>query len=111
MPTITIPRSDLTSQEVADALRHGLAPKYHVLPGTAVNWNPVGHPRPDHADTIVVGTGSDRFFRAQVKISRAASGTMLHVSPGGLSLGPRLMNRLGIVRTVLRVLHDAPSLR
>lgn len=57
MFAITVPRPDVTSDEVAGALRHGLGPRYEVLPGTGVNcWNPVGGPRPDHPDTIVVGT-------------------------------------------------------
>ena len=61
MFTITVPRSDVTSDEVTGALRHGLGPRYNVLPGAGVNcWNPVGGPRPDRPDTIVVGTGSTR---------------------------------------------------
>jgi hypothetical protein len=111
MSTITVPRADVTSHEVADALRQGLGPRYNVLPGTGVNWNPVGGPRPDHPDSIVVGTGSTRFFRAQVKISQAAGETILHVSPGGLTLGPRLINQLWIARKVRRVLLAAPGLR
>lgn len=56
MPTLFIPRPDVTTQEVADLLRRHLAPPYHVLPDTALNWNPIGHPRPRHPDTVVVGT-------------------------------------------------------
>jgi hypothetical protein len=111
MSTITVRRSDVTSDEVAAALRHGLGARYTVLPGTAVNWNPVGGPRPDHPDTIVVGTGSTRLFRAQVRISQDAGTTILHVSPGGISLVPRLTNRLWIARRVRQVLRAAPSLR
>jgi hypothetical protein len=109
--TITIPRPDLTSEEVTDALRQGLEPRYNVLPETGVNWNPVGNPRPDHPDTIVVGTGSNRLFRAQVKIYRGAEATRLRVSPGGMSLVPRLTNRLWLARRVLQVLQAAPGLR
>jgi hypothetical protein len=111
MFTITVPRSDVTSDEVTDALRHGLGSRYNVLPGTKVNcWNPVGGPRPDHPDTIVVGTGSTRLSRAQVRISHATGETLLHVSPGGIGL-LTLINRLWIVRTVRQVLRAAPSLR
>jgi hypothetical protein len=108
MSTITIPRSDVTSDEVTDALRQGLGPRYNVLPGTGVNWNPVGGPRPDHPHTIVVGTGSTRLFRAQVRISHDAGETILHVSPGGLGW-PRLTNRLWIARKARQVLAAAPS--
>ena len=110
MFTITVPRSDVTSDEVADALRQGLGPRYNVLPGTGVNWNPVGGPRPDHPDTIVVGKGSTRLFRAQVRISHDAGETILHVTPGGLGW-PRVTNWLWIVRKVREVLRAAPNLR
>lgn len=106
MSTVTVPRPDVTIDEVTDALRHGLGPKYTVLPGTRINWNPVGNPRPNHPHTIVVGTGSNRLFRAQVKLSRGSGETRLHVSPGGLSL-LRLTNRLGIARKARQVLLDA----
>jgi hypothetical protein len=110
MSTITVPRSDVTSDEVADALRRGLGSRYNVLPGTGVNWNPTGGPRPDHPDTIVVGTGSTRLFRAQVRISRDGGETILHVSPGGWGW-PRLTNRLWIARKLVQALRAAPSLR
>lgn len=111
MFSITVPRSDLTSDEVADALRQGLGSRYNVLPGTGINcWNPVGAPRPDHPDTIVVGTGSTRLSRAQVRISHDAGRTILRVGPGGFGL-LTLANRLWIVRKVLQVLRAAPSLR
>ena len=111
MATITVPRPDVTTDEVTDALRHGLGPKYNVLPETGVNWNPVGNPRPDHPDTLVVGTGSNRLFRVQVRISRGGKDTRLDVSPGGVTLLPRLTNRLWLAQKVLRVLQAAPSLR
>jgi hypothetical protein len=110
MSTITVPRSDVTSDEVADALRRGLGSRYRVLPGVGVNWNPFGAPRPDHPDTIVVGTGSSRLFRARVRISHDAGATVLYVSPGGLGW-PRLTNRLWIVRKVDQALRADPTLR
>jgi hypothetical protein len=110
MSTITVPRSDVTSDEVADALRQGLGARYNVLPRKGIDWNPAGGPRPDHPDTIVVGTGSARLFRAQVRISQDAGETILHVSPGGLGW-PRVPSRLWIVRKVRQVLRAAPSLR
>src|ERR1022692_887974 len=100
MFTITGPRPDVTAEEAADALRQGPGPRYNVLPGVGVNWNPVGNPRPNHPDSVVVGTGSNRLFRAQVRISRRPGDTILHVSPGGVSLPPRLINRFWIARRV-----------
>ena len=58
----------------------------------------------------MVGTGSTRLFRAQVRISQDAGETILHVSPGGIGL-LTLSNRLWIVRKVRQVLRAAPSLR
>jgi hypothetical protein len=110
MFAITVPRADVSSDEVADALRQGFGSRYNVLPGKGINWNPVGGPRPDHPDTIVVGTGSTRLFRAQVRISQDAGETILHVTPGGLGW-PRVPNRLWIARKVRQVLRAAPSLR
>jgi hypothetical protein len=110
MPTITVSRPDVTTDEVSDVLRQTLGSRYNVLPGRAVNWNPVGDSRPDHPDTIVVGTGSNRFFRAQVRISRRPGETILHVSPGGVTLVPRVTNRLGIARKVYQALATAQSL-
>jgi hypothetical protein len=110
MFTITVPRSDVTSGEVVDALRRGLGPRYNVLPGKGVNWNPVGAPRPDHPDTIVVGTGSTRLFRAQVRISHDAGATILQVSPGGIGPVPRITNGLWIARKMRQVLRGASSL-
>ncbi len=111
MATITVPRPNVITEEVADALRAGLGQRYNVLPGVGINWNPVGNARANHPDSIVVGTGSNKLFRAQVKISRGPAETQLHVSPGGLTPPFRLTNRFGIERKVLQVLHDAPNLR
>jgi hypothetical protein len=107
MPTLVIPRPDVTTQELADLLRRHLGPRYHVLPDTALNWNPIGQPRAGHPDTLVVGTGSNRLFRAQVKLTRGPSETRLDISPGGITAVPRVANRLGIARRVAEVLDAA----
>lgn len=108
MSTITIPRSDVTSEEVADALRHGLGPRYHVLPGTGITASPVTSPGTDQTDTILVGTGSNRVFRAEVAISRHPGQTLIDVRPGGLPGtwpgGLKLVNRLWIARKAHLVL-------
>jgi hypothetical protein len=109
MPTIVIRRPDVTTQELADLLRRQLDPRYHVLPDTALNWNPIGYPRPGHPDTVVVGTGSNRLFRAQVKLTRGPGATRLHISPGGIGPVPRVTNRIGIARRVVQALDAAPT--
>jgi hypothetical protein len=109
--TLTVPRDDVTTEQVGEVLRRRLGPRYNVLPGVAVNWNPVGRPRSNHPDTVVVGTGSTRVFRAQVKVSHHSGQTTLHVSPGGLTATLRPFNRLWIARKVLDALQAEPSLR
>ncbi len=111
MSTVTVARPNVTTEEVADALRAGLGPKYNVLRGVGINWNPIGDVRPNHPDSIVVRPGSNRFIRTPVKLSRDSRATALRVSPGGLTLTSRLTNRFGLERKVLQVLHDAPNLR
>ena len=111
MSRITVPRPDVTTEEVSEVLRRGLGPRYNVLPGKGMNWNPVGNPRADQPGKIVVGTGSTRLFRAEVTISRNSGQTVLHVISGGISLLVRLTNRLWIAEHVRRVLQAAPSLR
>lgn len=111
MPTITVPRPGVTTEEVSKVLRDGLGPRYNVLPGRGMNWNPAGGPRPDQPGKIVVGTGSTRLFRAEVVLSQRSGQTVLHVIAGGLTLPPRLTNRLWIAEKVRRVLQAAPSLR
>lgn len=106
MFTSTVPRADLSVEEVTEALRRGLGPDYHVLPGVGVNLNPVGQPRPDHPDEIVVGRGSNRLFRAQVRLSRQAGESVLHVRAGGLTLLPWLVNRMWVARRVSLVLRS-----
>jgi hypothetical protein len=110
MSTITIPRPDVTTDEVCEVLRRGLGSRYNVLPGKGMNWNPVGNPRLHLPDKIVVGTGSTRLFRAQVTISRHSGETDLRVLAGGISLLVKLTNKLWIAEKVRRVLQAAPSL-
>jgi hypothetical protein len=109
MATITVPRTDVTPGQVSQALRGGLGPRYHVLPGTQASYL-FAAPRPDQPDAIVVGTGSDRLWRTQVRIDRRGGQTHIQVaSPSRLPL-IWLINTLAITRTVGRVLREAPGL-
>jgi len=114
MSTMTIPRADVTSEQVSDALRHGLSARYHVLPGRGIIENPDVRGA-DHLDTILVGTGSNRLFRTEVAITRRSGRTLIALHPGGLRGGwpggLKLLNRLWITRTTRRVLPAAPGLR
>ena len=103
MSTITVARADLTSEKVSEALRTGLGPGYNVRPGTRMAQSSRGTPHPGEADAILVGTGSNRVWRAEVEIVRHARQTSFTVSSGGISW-IRLVNHLGLARKVRRVL-------
>jgi hypothetical protein len=105
MSTITVHRHDVTTDEVTDALRAGLDPRYDVVPGVRMPRVPLlGTPRPDRPELILVS--SSAMVRAQVRIIRHSGQTDIRVTPGGL-----LINTIGIAAKVRRVLRDARDLR
>jgi hypothetical protein len=109
MPTVTVPRADVTTEEVATVLREGLGDGYNVLPGMAMGRPAWSGPHEGQPDTILVGTGSNRAVKAQVTLIRRSGQTELRISPGGLS-GDLVLNTLGIARKVRQVLISSPGL-
>lgn len=110
MYTLTIPRSELATDEVVQVLRDGLGPGYNVLPGMCQTRAPFSEPVPGSPNTIVVGIGSNRVQRAQVSVVHSAESSEIHISPGGL-LGDLVLNTLVIARQIHRVFSSAPGLR
>ncbi|HTU04042.1 MAG TPA: hypothetical protein VMG13_00685 [Trebonia sp.] len=115
MPTITIPRADLTGEEVTRALRAGLGPRYHVVPGMRMPQGCLFAAEPNQdPDTILVSTGSSRLsnqlFRAQVTLTRPSGHTVIRIRPGGTS-SEFPINALGIARKIRQVLATAPDIR
>ena len=111
MPTITSPRADLTSEEVTGALRAGLGPDYHVVPGMRMPRMAIFAAEPNqNPDTILVSIGSgrlsNRFFRAQVTLTRRSGQTFIRITPSGLTLDYGI-NSLGIARKIRQVLTSA----
>jgi hypothetical protein len=107
MSTVTVPK-DVTSQEVVEAIRDNLDPRYEVLPGMRMRRSPLfGKPQPSEPDLIMVTAG--RMIQAQVKIIPRAGRTDLKITPGGV-LGDLLMNTLGVAREVRQALLNAASL-
>lgn len=107
MPTITIPRPGVTAEEITESLRAGLAGHYNVLPGMRSARKPMASPEPADSDAILVGTGSNRIFKAQLTIDKSAPGvTQVRIRPGGLGW-ETIVNSFGINRRVRRVLIDA----
>jgi hypothetical protein len=114
LPTITIRRADLTSEEVTRALRAGLGPRYHVVPGMRMPQACLLAAEPDQdPDTILVSIGSNRlsnrFFRAQVTLTRPSGQTVIRIRPGGTS-SEFPINALGIARKIRQVLASAPGI-
>lgn len=110
MATITAPRASLTAEEVCTVLRDGLGAGYNVLPGMGMGRAAGMGPHPAGPDTIVVGTGNNRVYKAEVKLIRRDGQTILRISPGGL-LGDLVVNTLGTARNVRRVLASSSALR
>jgi len=111
LPTITIPRAVLTSEEVTRVLRDGLGPRYHVVPGMRMPQACLFAAEPNqNPDIILVSIGSsrlsNRFFRAQVTLTRPAGQTVILIRPGGTS-SEFPINALGIARKIRQVLGSA----
>ena len=109
MPTVTVPRADVTTEEVVTVLRDGLGAEYNVLPGVAMGRMPIQSPRKGKPNKILVGTGDNRVTKVQVTITPRGGQTQLRISPGGVTL-TLVSNTFGIARTVRRVLANSPSL-
>jgi hypothetical protein len=109
MSTVTVPRADLTTEEVVAVLRDGLGAGYNVLPGMAMGRTALQGPHKGRPNTIVVGTGDNIIVKAQVTISPRGGQTELRISPGGITLD-RLVNTFGVAREVRRVLASSLGL-
>ena len=110
MVMITLPRGEITTDDVANALRAGLDAGYDVVPGMGLNNIPFARPHPNRPDTVLVGIGASTWTRAQARVIPGSGRTEIHISPGGL-LGERLVNTFSLVRMIRRVLLDSPALR
>ena len=109
MPTVTVPRPDVTTAEVVSALRDGLGAGYNVLPGMAMGRTPLQGPHEGRPNTIVVGTDDNRVVKAQVTITTRGGQTRLRIRPGGITL-TLVLNTFGVAREVRRVLANSSSL-
>lgn len=109
MSVITVPRPDLTPEDVVTVLRDGLGPRYNVLPGMAIGRTALADPRQGQPNMIVVGTGENRVVKAQVTITQRNGQTQLRVRPGGVT-ADLLFNTFGVARKVRAVLASAPAL-
>jgi hypothetical protein len=109
MPTVTVPRAHLTTEEVVSALKDGLGDNYNVLPGKAMGRTMYQGEHEGQQNQIVVGTGGNRLTKAQVTITSRGGQTELRISPGGITWD-YVYNTFGIARKVQRVLASSPTL-
>jgi hypothetical protein len=107
MSTVTVPRSNVTVEEVCAVLRNALGSRYGVTP--SMTSRGFAKEVPGDANTLLI-SGS-WFQRANIRISPGADHTEINVSPGATYPGLiRLIDRIGIARTVYQILEHAPEL-
>ena len=106
MPTITVPRANVTVEDVSTVLRAKLGPRYQVTPGVTSRFH------------LQFRAGANSalirrhwFEQASIQVIAGPDSTEIHVgsaanfTPTGL-----LVNRASIIRKVHQVLEQAPEL-
>jgi hypothetical protein len=107
MPTVTVPRSNVTADQVLEVLRGKLPSRYTIT--LAMTSRGFAKEVPDDANALLV-RGS-WLARANIRIVAGADNTEIDVSPGASYPGLiRLGDRIGIVRKVHRALADSGEL-
>jgi hypothetical protein len=107
MPTVTVPRSDVSVEQVSSVLRRELGSRYTITPSmTAAAFGKRG---PGDATTILVA--SNWLERANVRVVSQGDTTEIRVSPGATYFGLiLLLHHAGLAHKVYRALEDAPEL-
>jgi hypothetical protein len=107
MSTITVPRSDVTAQEVSAVLRDRLGSRYRITPSMTSR----GFVKEVPGDANAMLVRGPWFERANVRLLPGADSTEIRVSPGATYPGlVRLIDRVGIARKVHQALENAPEL-
>jgi hypothetical protein len=110
MATLTIPRPDVSAEQIGEVLQQRLGSRYTVRPGQGMATL-IGGRGSHNPDRIAVGVGSAQFFCAEVTMTRHGGHTSLRVIPGGIGPLLRITNELWLARKVRRALRAEPSLR
>jgi hypothetical protein len=106
MSTVTIPRSDVTVEEVSGVLRDSLGSHYKVTPFADSNLH---HETSGYADSILVKR--NWLERANIRILPGTNTTEIKVSAASaFTFGGFLINRIGITRKVHQVLEHSAEL-
>jgi hypothetical protein len=105
MPAVTVPRPDVSAEEVSAVLRGKLGPRYKVTPAMTSHFH---HESPAGADSVLVRR--HWFEQASIRIIPGPESTEIHIgnaanfTPTGL-----LINRASIIRKLHEVLEHAPE--
>jgi hypothetical protein len=106
MSTVTIPRSNVTVEEVSAVLRERLGSHYKVTPTVAEHFH---HETSGYANSILVRR--NWFQQANIRVVPGTNDTEIHVgSAANFTPTGILLNRASIVRKVQQVLAHSPEL-
>lgn len=106
MPTVTVPRADVTVDDVSALLREKLGPRYTITPGMTSRLH---HKFPAGPDSLLIKR--HWIEQASIRVTPGPGSTEIHIgsaanfTPTGL-----LINRAGIIRKLHQVLEHAPEL-
>jgi hypothetical protein len=106
MPTITVPRANVTLEDVSAVLRTKLGPRYRITPAVTSRFH---HEFAAAANSALIRR--HWFEQASIQVIAGPDRTEIHVgsaanfTPTGL-----IINRASIIRKVHQVLEQAPEL-
>ncbi len=106
MPTVIVPRANVTVEDVSVVLRTKLGPRYKVTPAVTSRFH---HESSAGANSALIRR--HWFEQASIQVIVGPDSTEIHVgsaanfTPTGL-----LINRAGIMRKVHQALEQAPEL-
>ena len=104
---VTVPRPDVTVEEVSTVLRRKLGSRYTVTPSMMA----AGFGKEGPGDTNTLLVVANWLERANVRITAKRNCTEIDVSPGATFFGLiRLIHRVGVARKVHQALENAPEL-
>ncbi|MGH3262683.1 MAG: hypothetical protein ACRDNS_11855 [Trebonia sp.] len=109
MATITIPRGDVTGDQICALLRREPGSAYQVHPDTKAAAR-FGSMSPGGPEVMAVGGGMGEIERAQLRVGRGPTSSTIQITPIGRSWR-RLLSTFGIARKVRGVLAQASQLR
>ncbi|MGA2521250.1 MAG: hypothetical protein ABSG81_10575 [Acidimicrobiales bacterium] len=107
MPSFTVPRGNVSAEEVGAVLRSKLDAHYELVPAAMST----GFTKQVSQDANAILVKGRWFERANIRIVPSSETTEIEVNPGAGYFGlVRLVDRFGICRNVRRLLERSPEL-